>query len=286
MCFTGTKCEIGFLKVFVPGDQLLENHQPEITVVAVYSGNRAEILFQRKWPRESPSFNSATLSVTNPKAGYERPRFFLKASPDAKDFAKGVDLEHDLNNEEKHDIVRDAFLPRIQIEQGDFHSLLETPQEYEAVPDGHAGPVKQLGKMAYMTAANLHCDPSRGAVVLNIDNGMESHSWSVSGRKIFVIVHNNCQKDGKKCIEDKPDETTDFHLFYLAMRNPKKYKINCKTPPPTNPDFRSLDPNVLLALCAAGLVPSDYCKRPEFETTNPTPCGIGGFGESDSLGGS
>ncbi|MGH9752104.1 MAG: hypothetical protein ACREA2_04915 [Blastocatellia bacterium] len=335
MCFTGTKCEIGFLAVPANGDPLLERHQPEITVVAVYSDKRAEILFQRKWPRETPTFQTATLTVTNPTDGNPFPRFFLKSVPDERDFSKGVDLEHDLNGGGKLNIESGAFKPRIQVEQGDFHSLLLTPEEYEAVPDGHSGPVIHLGRIAYMTAANLHCDPTAGAVVLNIDNGMGIHSWSVRDRRIFVIIHNNCQEHGKKCVEDSPDGTTDFHLYYRAMSRPNKYKINCKGGKPTSPNFNLLHEDVRRALCKAELIPSEFCKsfdrsllrehknitspflvsinhgeeitRKTFLgilalsmlpvvdrkvnflralTTNPTPCGIGGFGESNSLEGS
>jgi hypothetical protein len=287
MCFTGTKCEIGFLAVRADGDPLLEKHQPEITVVAVYSGNRAEVLFQRKWPRETPTFQTAKLSVTNPSGGIYVPRFFLKDVPDMQDFSKVVDLEHDLNGGRKLNIVRGAFKPRIQVKQGDFHSLLLSPQEYEAVPWEHSGPVIPLGHIAYMTAANLHCDPTDGAVVLNIDDGMDIHSWLVKNRRIFVIIHNNCQEDGIKCYEPSPDETTDFHLYYLAMSSPNKYKIVCKDPSdpskpgkPTLPNFKLLHEDVERALFAAGLI------GPEPRTTNPTPCGIGGFGEGNSLEGS
>jgi len=286
MCLTQSgACELGFLAVLANGDSTLEKHQPEITVVAVSNNKPAEVLFRRQWPREDPTFNSATLAVINPTSGHTAPLFLLKDFPDTKDFSKGVDLEHRLNNAQVVDVIKDAFRPRIQVRQGDFHSLLLTPQDYEAVPDGHGGPVIQLGKIAYMTAANLHCNPNSGKVELDIDNGTEFHSWSVKGRKIFVILHNNCQENGRKCIENAPDEETDVHLFYRAVRNPKKYKIKCKAAKPTPPDFNMLHIDVRRALCAAGLVPSEFCQFFDLSllTTNPTPCGIGGFGEGDSL---
>jgi hypothetical protein len=292
MCFTGTKCEIGFLAVPADGDPLLVKHEPEITVVAVTSGNPAHVLFQRKWPRETPTFQTATLSVTNPSGGSHVPRFFLKSVPDDRDFSKGVDLEHDLNGEREQNIMRGAFKPRILVNQGDFHSLLLTPEEYEAVADGDSDSAIQLQQIAYMTAANLHCDPTHGAVVLsilNIDNVVEIHSWPVKDRRIFVIIHNNCQEEGKKCDEEYPDVTTDFHLYYHAMRSPNKYIVNCKGPKPTLPKFGQLaDKDVLRALCAAGLIPSKFCETGDdrwLRTTNPTPCGIGKFGARNSLEG-
>ncbi|HQR33799.1 MAG TPA: hypothetical protein PLK30_13775 [Blastocatellia bacterium] len=292
------KCEIGFLSLYDSTDPKLNEHKPEIMVIAVENG-KPETLFRLQWQRKAPPFSRLRLRLEN---GRDNVRFFLTDGLEdpAKDFREMVDLEHALNDGKPVSFRPGAFSPLLEVTHGDFHTLLLTPQTYTAHQIG--GPDKKpLGHLAYMTAANLHFASENGSVVLEmkgsiLEGWVKLGKWSVNNRKIFVVVSNNCQdKNGKKCEDEafkktkKADRTTDFHLYFDAVLNPaKRYEIICDQDPDF-PKFEGvLSPDVWVALVEAGLIRAVQGAKPfEFETesTNPTPCGSSGFGGSGSLEG-
>jgi hypothetical protein len=287
------KCEIGFLSLPKCNDQALTDHKPEITIIAV-AKDKAEVLFRLRWRRKAPPFSRLKVGL---KEVPSNARFLLTGGEE--DFRKMIDLEYKLNNGKPVPIRRGAFSPLLEVTHGDFHTLLLTPQDYSAKPVEDGGKEIHLERIAFMTAADLHCDQEKGAVVLEIigEGWVMSGEWSVKDRKIFVIVHNNCQDaGGMKCEDEnsneKPNEKTyrtDFYLYYEVIPEdipenipePPKYNVVCYKKP-THPNPYKLPNDIRLALIKAGLI---KLKDDKTVSTNPTPCGIAGFGVSSSLEG-
>jgi hypothetical protein len=297
------KCEIGFLSLTDSNDPELKRHKPEIAVISV-ENNLPETLFHLQWERKAPPFNRLRLRLVN---GYGSACFFLEdGMGSGQDFREMIDLEHKLNNGYPVHFRRGAFSPILEVTHGDFHTLLLTPETYTAHHEDIEGGGAEilLGHLAFMTAADLHCNSENGAVVLEMrdefsQSWVKLGEWLVRGRKIFVVANNNCRdEDGKKCYDPylkagkEADPETDFHLYYEAILGPqKKYKITCNQSP-SFPDIKALPREIQLALVEAGLVRvrndrSTWDKFLDYDTesTNPTPCGNSGFGASVSLGG-
>jgi len=279
------KCEIGFLSLPDSTDPELNKHKPEIVVISVEK-NRPETLFHLQWQRKAPPFNRIRLRLVN---GSGPASFFLEdGMGSGRDFREMIDLEHELNNGNPAQIRLGAFSPILEVAHGVFHTLLLTPQTYTA-HEINGSDKKSLGHLAYITAANLHCNPENGSVVLELRDELSQSwvklgEWSVKGRKIFVVANNNClDANGRKC-EDasfkagkSADPKTDFHLYFDAiLGSPKRYDIICDQSP-TLPQFGALLPEIQSALAEAGLI------RGVIKSTNPTPCGGSGFGASGSL---
>src|SRR5688572_5621477 len=160
------KCEIGFLSLPDSNDPELKRHKPEIAVISV-ENNLPETLFHLQWERKAPPFNRLRLRLVN---GYGSACFFLEdGMGSGQDFREMIDLEHKLNNGYPVHFRRGAFSPILEVTHGDFHTLLLTPETYTAHEDIEGGGAEiLLGHLAFMTAADLHCNSENGAVVLEI----------------------------------------------------------------------------------------------------------------------
>lgn len=221
---------------------------------------------------------SFELRVVKPQAGFNDVRVFQRDPFDRtgsgnhdRDYRWIVDFEVDLYDRV---VPKDPgkVKPRMQINAALFYTLHKTSTRFNAHPADGAGPVKMLGNVAEIVAANIYLDAG-GRIEVRIDGQLVDTLDQLTGVEYQIDVLNLCDPSHSGCVflPGHPSDRkrrNDFFQYFSALKL----------------QMASLVERELVAVPPFQDSVADICRRPDEQTTDPAPCGPGGYGGSSTFG--
>lgn len=279
LAFDGKKrCEIGAVKL--PGK--IQERMPHHFGIRIWDADECK---KKPNPILLPVTNKIFEINVSPPAVHDGIFVFKPTTSDPKDYSAVPDFEDikfygEVLGENPLDKNPEVMTPRVVINNGLVYCHRITKTKFKSQPEGGGGREKDLGSVADIVVIGVFLKPD-GKIKLKNDGadiklkiGDKEISEITPDIHIQVDVLNRCDKSKDEC-KHRPgsrikERRNDFFLYYLAFRKPSRQPelmLRAK------PRFEADEP--LEGICH--LIGED--------TSDPAPCGPGGFGNSTGLGG-